>query len=62
MEYVTAQTGFVTTTYPSNQSTTNLNWSQQIATGIGLGRIVVPEVREGNNTHDFKKTTLYQYD
>ena len=62
MDSVSAQTGFVTATCATKSSTTNLNWSQQVAVGVGLGRVVVPEIRERNNTHSFKKTTIYQYD
>ena len=56
---VTAQAGFVTPAF-QKKDTTNLNWSVPIVDGIGLGRIVVPEIREKNYTHSTKKTTIFE--
>ncbi len=60
MSKVIAETGFATVANSLHAVGKKSDESQQISTGIGLGRVVCPAVRKRNNTHDQKRTTLFE--
>ena len=60
MSTVIAETGFATISIPAPSPATEFDDSKRISVGVGLGRVVCPEVRKKNNTHELKKTTFFE--